>query len=580
VSERSEPRKGIDGSRSSPSSPEGPERGTDPGGLSRRAFLGTTAAVGGALILSGTEACSAPDVPREHRAGSIRANEPYPLSDFELDEVSITELHAGMVSGRWSSREITEMYLRRIEEIDGQGPTLRSVIETNPDALEVAAERDREREAGQVRGCLHGIPIIVKDNIATRDRMTTTAGSYALEGSIPPEDSGVARRLRDAGAILLGKANLSEWANFRSSRSSSGWSGRGGQCRNPYVLDRNPCGSSSGSGAAASASLCAAAIGTETNGSIVCPSNANGVVGIKPTVGLVSRSRIIPISHTQDTAGPMARTVRDAAMVLGCITGVDPGDPATAASEGRAHADYTPFLDPDGLHGARIGVATQYAEGHEAVEALFAEALEVMRGAGAIIIEIPAVDAWRQMGRPSGELMRYEFKADLNAYLSALGPDAPVRTLEEIIAFNEGNADREMPWFQQEIFLQCQEMGPLTDSAYTEALAAAMRLSRDEGIDAVMEEHELDAIVAPTGSPAWTTDVINGDRFLMSSSSPAAIAGYPNISVPMGFFTELPVNISIWGRAWSEPQLLRIAFAYEQLTRHRRKPKFIPAMDL
>jgi len=580
MSERGGSRKGVEGPPDLPSGSHGPEMETDPGGLSRRAFLGTTAAAGGALILSGAEGCSAPDAPRGRETGSIRANQPYPLSDFELDEVSITELHAGMVSGRWSSREITEMYLRRIEEIDGQGPTLRSLIETNPDALDVAAERDREREGGQVRGCLHGIPIIVKDNIATHDRMTTTAGSYALEGSIPPEDSGVARRLRDAGAILLGKANLSEWANFRSSRSSSGWSGRGGQCRNPYVLDRNPCGSSSGSGAAASASLCAAAIGTETNGSIVCPSNANGVVGIKPTVGLVSRSRIIPISHTQDTAGPMARTVQDAAMVLGCITGVDPADPATTASEGNAHADYTPFLDPDGLNGARIGVATQYAEGHEAVEALLAEALEVMRGAGATVIEIPTVDAWRQMGRPSGQLMRYEFKANLNAYLSGLGPDAPVKSLEEIIAFNEANADREMPWFQQEIFIQCQEMGPLTDSAYTDALAEAMRLSREEGIDAVMEEHELDAIVAPTGSPAWTTDVINGDRFLMSSSSPAAISGYPNISVPMGFFTELPVNISIWGRAWSEPQLLRIAFAYEQLTRHRRKPKFIPALDL
>jgi amidase len=553
-------------------------RGVDP--ISRRAFLGTSAAAGGALILTGTEACSAPESGSGTGPGAVRANNPYPVAAFELEEVSITELHAGMVSGRWTSREITEMYLSRIEEIDGQGPTLRSVIEINPDALEVAAERDREREAGQVRGALHGIPVILKDNVATHDRMTTTAGSYALEGSIPPEDSGVARRLREAGAILLGKANLSEWANFRSSRSSSGWSGRGGQCRNPYVLDRNPCGSSSGSGAAASASLCAAAIGTETNGSIVCPSNANGVVGIKPTVGLVSRSRIIPISHTQDTAGPMARTVRDAALVLGCLTGGDPADPATAASAGNAHTDYTPFLDPDGLSGARIGVATQYAEGHEVVETLFADALEVMRQAGAAVIDIPEVDAWRRMGRPSGELMRYEFKADLNVYLAGLGPGAPVKTLEEIIAFNEANADREMPFFQQETFLESQERGPLTDAAYVEALAEAMRLSRDEGIDAVMAEHNLDAIVAPTGSPAWTTDVINGDRYHMGSSSPAAISGYPNISVPMGSFMELPVNISIWGRAWSEPRLLAIAFAYEQLTRHRRTPRFIPTLDL
>lgn len=559
------------------------ERGTgegDLGTVSRRAFLGTSAAAGGALILGGAEACSAPETGAGGAPGAIRANEPYPVQAFELEEVPITELHAGMVSGRWSSREITELYLRRIEEIDRQGPTLRSIIETNPDALEIAAERDREREAGQIRGALHGIPIILKDNIATHDRMTTTAGSFALEGSIPPEDSGVARTLREAGAILLAKANLSEWANYRSTRSSSGWSGRGGQCRNPYVLDRNPCGSSSGSGAAASASLCAAAIGTETNGSIVCPANANGVVGIKPTVGLVSRSRIIPISHTQDTAGPMARTVQDAALVLGCLTGTDPADPATAASAGNAHTDYAPFLDPDGLSGARIGVATQYAEGHEAVEALLADALDVMRGAGATIIEIPQVQAWRQMGRHSSELMRYEFKADLNAYLAGLGPDAPAKTLEEIIAFNEANPDREMPWFQQEIMIQCQERGPLTDPAYLEALAEARRLSREEGTDAVMAEHDLDAIVAPTGSPAWTTDVINGDRYHMGSSSPAAISGYPNISVPMGSFMGLPVNISIWGGAWSEPQLLRIAFAYEQLTGHRRAPRFIPSLDL
>jgi amidase len=485
-----------------------------------------------------------------------------------------------MISGRWTSREITQAYLHRVEEVDGQGPTLRSIIETNPDALEIAAALDEELAGGQVRGPLHGIPILLKDNIATHDRMTTTAGSYALEGSIPLEDSFVARKLREAGAVLLGKANLSEWANFRSSRSSSGWSGRGGQCKNPYVLDRNPCGSSSGSGAAASASLCGAAIGTETNGSIVCPSNANGVVGIKPTVGLVSRSRIVPISHTQDTAGPMARTVTDAALVLGALTGLDPDDPATTAGAERAEADYTPYLDSDGLRGARIGVATQYSEGHERVEELFQAALEVMRRAGATVVEIPEVEAWRRMGGPSGRLMRYEFKADLNAYLAGLGPDAPVSTLEEIIAFNEANADRELTYFQQEILHQCQELGPLSEEEYQEALAEAMRLSRDEGTDAVMEEHGLHAIVAPTGSPAWTTDLINGDRYHMGSSSPAAISGYPNITVPIGFFTELPVNISIWGRAWTEPELLRIAFAYEQLTHHRRAPKFIPTLDL
>ncbi|MGD2121886.1 MAG: amidase [Gemmatimonadota bacterium] len=550
--------------------------------LSRREFLGTGAAAGGALVLGSAAGCAPSEGGRPGTgvAGAVQAGEPWPLSTFELEEVSIVELREGMESGRWSAVEITEAYLSRIEEIDRQGPTLRSVIETNPEALEVARVLDQERADGQVRGPLHGIPILLKDNIATHDRMTTTAGSYALEGSIPPEDSGVARRLRAAGAILLGKANLSEWANFRSTRSSSGWSGRGGQCKNPYVLDRNPCGSSSGSGAAASASLCGGAIGTETNGSIVCPSNANGVVGIKPTVGLVSRSRIIPISHTQDTAGPMARTVTDAVLLLGAITGLDPDDPATNAGAERAERDYTPYLDPRGLEGSRIGLATQYAEGHERVEELFQGALEVMRGAGSTVVEIPEVDAWRRMGGPSGRLMRYEFKTDLNAYLEGLGPEAPVKSLQDIIDFNEANASQELPFFQQEILYQCQELGPLSADGYREALEEAMRLSRDEGIDAVMAEHRLDAIVAPTGSPAWTTDLINGDRYHMGSSSPAAISGYPNISVPMGFFSELPVNISIWGRAWTEPDLIRIAYAFEQLTRHRQAPKFMPTLDL
>jgi len=567
-----------------PKSPD-PSGNEQPSSLTRRQFLNTGAAASGVLILGGAEACT-PSGEDQDEGGASQGSgapppgRPWPVSSFELEEVSLTELHAGMVSGRWTSREVTEAYLGRIEEIDRQGPTLRSIIETNPEALDIAEALDQELAAGQVRGPLHGIPILLKDNVATHDRMTTTAGSYALEGSIPPADSGVARKLREAGAVLLGKTNLSEWANFRSSRSSSGWSGRGGQCRNPFVLDRNPCGSSSGSGAAASASLCGAAIGTETNGSIVCPANANGVVGIKPTVGLVSRSRIIPISHTQDTAGPMARSVRDAALVLGALTGMDPEDAVTTAGAERAEADYTQYLDPDGLAGARIGVATQYAEGHERVEELFEAALEVMRGAGATVVDIPEVEAWRRMGRPSGALMRYEFKADLNAYLADLGPEAPLKSLEEIIAFNEANSDRELPYFQQEIMLEAQELGPLSESDYQEALADAMRLSRDEGIDAVMGEHKLDAIVAPTGSPAWTTDLINGDRYHMGSSSPAAISGYPNITVPMGFFMELPVNISIWGRAWSEPELLRIAFAYEQLTQHRRAPKFIPTLDL
>lgn len=551
-----------------------------PGGLSRRQFLEAGLAVGGALALGGG-ACAAPDAGRTGGVGRVPGpGQPWPVSTFELDEVTLTQLHSGMMSGRWSAEEITRRYLERIEELDRKGPALRSVIEVNPDAVEIARELDREREAGRVRGPLHGIPLLLKDNIDTHDRMTTTAGSLALEGSIPPRDSAVAARLRAAGAILLGKANLSEWANYRSTRSSSGWSARGGQCRNPYVLDRNPCGSSSGSGAAVSANLCAAAVGTETNGSIVCPANANGVVGIKPTVGLISRRGIIPISHSQDTAGPMARTVRDAAILLSVMAGPDPEDPATAAAAGHIQEDYTAFLDPDGLKGVRIGVATQYSRGHERVEALFAQALEEMRRAGATVIEIPEVEAWRQMGRHSSTVLRYEFKADLEAYLAALGPSAPVKTLAEIIAFNEAHADVEMPWFKQELFVASQAMGPLTEPAYLEALAEARRLSRSEGIDKVMEEYALDAITAPTGSPAWTTDLINGDRFHMGSSGPAAISGYPNITVPMGFFSELPVNISFWGRAWSEPVLLRIAYAFEQRTQHRRKPKFLTTLGL
>lgn len=552
----------------------------NPGGLSRRQFLEVGVVVGGAVALGGG-ACAAPDAGRRRGGGSAPGpGQPWPVSTFELDEVTLTELHSGMMSGRWTAEEITRLYLERIEELDRSGPTLRSVIEVNPDALEIARALDNEREGGRVRGPLHGIPILLKDNIDTHDGMTTTAGSLALEGSVPPRDSAVAARLRAAGAVLLGKANLSEWANYRSTRSSSGWSARGGQCRNPYVLDRNPCGSSSGSGAAVSANLCAVSVGTETNGSIVCPANANGVVGIKPTVGLISRRGIVPISHTQDTAGPMARTVRDATILLGVMAGVDPEDPATASAEGHIELDYTSFLDSDGLRGARIGVATQYSRGHERVESLFAEALDEIRRAGATVIEIPEVEAWRQMGRHSSTVLRYEFKTDLEVYLAGLGPAAPVKTLAEIIAFNEAHADVEMPWFKQELFIAAQAMGPLTEAAYLEALAEARRLSRSQGIDKVIEEYALDAITAPTGSPAWTTDLINGDRFHMGSSSPAAVSGYPNVTVPMGFFSELPVNISFWGRAWSEPVLLRIAYAYEQRTHHRRKPRFLTTLGL
>jgi len=446
--------------------------------------------------------------------------------------------------------------------------------------LDIADALDGERAGGEVRGPLHGIPILVKDNVATNDRMTTTAGATALTGSIPSADSWVAARLRAAGAIVLGKANLSEWANFRSTRSSSGWSGRGGQCKNPYVLDRNPCGSSAGSGAASSASLAAAAIGTETNGSIVCPSSANGLVGIKPTVGLVSRSRIVPIAHTQDTAGPMCRTVRDAALVLGALTGVDPEDAVTAASAEHLQTDYTQFLDPDGLRGARIGVARGYFGFHPGVDDAMEAAISAMSAAGAVIVDETDIENRQQMGRHSFQILLYEFKADLNAYLEALGPGAPVKSLEEVIAFNDANADVEMRFFGQELLIQAQEKGPLTDAEYLEALETALRMAREEGIDKVMEEHGLDAIVAPTGGPAWKIDLVTGDHFGGGSSSPAAIAGYPNITLPVGDVRGLPVGISFFGRAWSEPTLLRLTYAFEQATNHRITPTFIPTLDL
>ena len=551
--------------------------------LSRRRFLGYGAA-GGALLIAGPAACGPSGEPRTDSGnaadsgGSADAASRAGVEPFELGELSLDELGEGMRTGRWTARDLTALYLGRIEALNLQGPELRAVIETNPDALEIADRLDAARREGDEVGPLHGIPILLKDNIGTHDRTTTTAGSYALEGSIPPADSAVASRLRAAGAVLLGKANLSEWANFRSTRSSSGWSARGGQCRNPYILDRNPCGSSSGSASAVSANLAAAAIGTETDGSVVCPSHACGIVGIKPTVGLVSRSGIIPLSHTQDTAGPMARTVRDAALILGSLTGVDPSDPATSASVDRTLGGYTSFLDPAGLSGTRIGVARAYAGFHEEVDGLFEDALAAMRSEGAEIIDPANPGSIRDMGAPEWEVLLYEFKADLNAYLSQLGPEAPVRSLQEIIEFNERESARQMPWFGQEILLLAQEKGPLTEKPYLEALATARSLAGEKGIDEIMNRYRLDALVAPTGGPAWVTDLVNGDHFAGSSSEPAAIAGYPNITVPGGFVHGLPVGLSFFGRAWSEPTLLRIAYAFEQATRARQAPDFLPSL--
>jgi amidase len=483
-----------------------------------------------------------------------------------------------MASGEMTARSLADHYLERIQQLDKQGRILNAVIELNPDALRIAAALDDERRTRGPRGPLHGVPIMLKDNIDTADKMTTTAGSLALAGSKAQQDAFVAEKLREAGAVILGKTNLSEWANFRSSRSSSGWSSRGGQTRNPYVLDRNPWGSSSGSGVAVSANLCAAALGTETDGSITGPAAVNGVVGLKPTVGLVSRSGIIPIAHSQDTAGPMARCVTDAAILLGALTGIDPRDAAMRGGSAVV-SDYTKCLVADGLKGARIGVARNFFGFHERVDAIIEGALEAMRQEGAEIIdtELASGEIYRES---EYEVLLYEFKHDLNIYLRGLGPDAPVRSLEDIIAFNERNKDRVMPYFGQEHLLKAQAKGPLSEPAYREALAHNHRLARDEGIDATLKRHRLDAIVAPSNGPAFTTDVINGDHSLGGSSSPAAVAGHPNITVPAGFVYGLPIGISFFSTAFQEPTLLKLAFAFEQATKVRQAPKFLASVAL
>lgn len=503
------------------------------------------------------------------------------VKPFELDEITIDQLQAGMKSGKYTARSITEKYLRRIQDVDTQGPAVNSVIEANPDALEIAESLDRERKEKGARGPLHGIPVLIKDNINTADKMMTTAGSLALAGGPKPsKDSFVAQKLRKAGAVILGKTNLSEWANIRSSHSTSGWSGRGGLTKNPYALDRNPCGSSSGTGAGVSANFAAGGIGTETDGSIVCPSSANGLAGIKPTVGLVSRAGIIPISHSQDGAGPMCRTLRDAAIMLGALTGVDPEDSYTADSQGKSYTDYTEFLDVNGLQAARIGVARKYFGFSDGVDGIMAEAIDVMKKQGATIVDPADIETFGKFDDSEALVLDYELKADMEKYLARLGPASPMKTLQDLIEFNNKNAQKEMPYFGQDIFARAQAKGPLSAREYIDALEKNHRLARIEGIDAVMDKLKLDALIAPTGGPAWVTDLITGDHFGGGSSNAAAVAGYPNINVTGGFMFGLPVGISFFGRAWSEPTLLKIAYAFEQTTQARKAPKFLPTAEL
>lgn len=547
----------------------------DPTTMSRRGFVGSTIAATVAL------GCGKADAAADVHVGRA-TDAPTQIPAFALEELTIDGLQGRMKSGQDSAASLVQQYLARIDAIDQRGPAINAVIELNPDAPAIARQLDDERKAGRVRGPLHGIPVLIKDNIDTSDRMHTSAGSLALATHIASQDSWVAARLRAAGAVILGKTNLSEWANFRSTHSSSGWSGRGGQTRNPYVLDRTPSGSSSGSGAAASSSCCAVAIGTETDGSVTSPSAASALVGIKPTVGLIGRSGIVPIAHSQDTAGPMSRTVRDAAILLGALTGVDPRDGATKASAGRSQNDYTAALDPNGLKGARIGVARKHYTGYSAeTDKLFGAALDLMRQHGATIVDPADIETAGKTDDSEFDLLLYEFKADLNAYLAGVEPRVGIKSLADVMAFNTKNAARELRYFGQEIMEQAEKKGPLSEKKYLDDLANNRRLMGAQGIDATIAKHKLDAIVAPTQGPAWLIDLVNGDAGGGGSfTAPAAVAGYPHVTVPMGFVRGLPVGLSFVGRGWTEAGLLKLAYAFEQAAPARRRPTFIPTAAL
>ncbi len=541
--------------------------------MSRRGFVGSTLAAAVAI------GCGKVDAAADAQVGvaSASASVPPPqVPAFALEELTIDALQSRMQSGQDTAQSLVRQYLAQIDAVDQRGPAINAVIELNPDALSIARLRDEERKAGKTRGPLHGIPVLIKDNIDTADRMHTTAGSLALASHVAANDSWVADRLRAAGAVIIGKTNLSEWANFRSTHSTSGWSGRGGQTRNPYVLDRTPSGSSSGSGAATAANCCAIAIGTETDGSVTSPSAASALVGIKPTVGLIGRSGIVPIAHSQDTAGPMARTVRDAAILLGALTGVDPRDAATRASAGHSQADYTKTLDKDGLRGARIGVARKRYTGYSPeTDKLFAAALDLMKQHGATIVDPADIETAGKTDDSEFELLLYEFKADLNAYLAGVEPTVGVRSLADVMAFNTKNAPRELRFFGQEIMEQADKKGPLTEKKYLDDLANNRRLMGTQGIDATIMKYKLDAIVAPTQGPAWLIDLVNGDAGGGGSfTAPAAVAGYPHVTVPMGQVRGLPVGVSFVGRAWTEATLLKLAYAFEQAAPARKKPTF------